>query len=410
MLAVSGARYRRSLQYAPVVLAILLVVPGIGSRLLTLGELREGSTDTSDPSLVGRVAALQQGMAMVRDRPLTGVGAGNFVVAQPDYQRQFGTSYARVLAAHNLYLQLAAEGGIGALAAWVILFGAAMLLALRVALLRGVPPPLTEPNRALLAAGVVAGLAAWAFASAFLHLADLPMLAAVIALGVALARHAEPELEHAFARGRAFMRYRAPGRSSLHERAVRSAIVAVVFVAVVGLVGAVAPLRRTTTQAQADAVVTPRRAVDNAYVYDVANRRVVALTYAALVANPQFLDAVADELGVRRGSFSASVSTPLDSAIVTAVVRSADAETARAAAPRLVLRGSEYLRDLDTLFTLEPLPNSTVSRIVRVDGRNLAIALLAAFLAAVVFQLNLGPPRRSTRAPLVAATPSRRAR
>ena len=395
LLAIGGPRYRRLLRLSPFVVAVALAVPGVGSRLLTLTELRQGVTDTTDPSIVGRISAMEQAVAMFRDRPLSGVGLGNFAVAQPEYQRRVGTLYGRVHAPHNLYLQLAAEGGIGAVASWLMLIATAMLLALRVALLRGPPRTRRDDSQGeLLGAAIVAGLVGWSVAGAFLHLADLPMVLFVVGLGAAVALRASPRLESSLEGARVALGD--PGRPDpAPGRAKRSVLVVAVFIGVVALIGLMLPLRHATTEAQAYAVVKPRPGTESAYVYDVANRRVVVRTYAAVVADPEFRNAVADELGNPHDSFSATVTTPLDSALVTVVVRSADADIARATAPVLLRRGSEYIKRLGSLFALEQLPSTTSSRTTRLDASHVAIALVVASLVAGALEIGLGGRRRT---------------
>ena len=186
-LALAGRRYRRFLVLAPIVVLVGLLIPGLGSRLGTLYDLGEAPGEEGDPSLVGRLAVQKLGLAMFLDHPATGVGAGNFEVVEPEYQRRSGQFFTRVLGPHNIYLEMAAEGGIGGLASWLLFYATAMFVALRAVLAR--PPPAHGSDRSLerlLAVGVLAGLGGWAVASVFLHLAEFRVLLVVMALGAAL--------------------------------------------------------------------------------------------------------------------------------------------------------------------------------------------------------------------------------
>jgi len=64
-------------------------------------------------------------MRMIADRPLTGVGPGNFITASPRYAR--GMMLKKHLVAHNSYVSVTAETGILGL----VLFLALHVLALR---------------------------------------------------------------------------------------------------------------------------------------------------------------------------------------------------------------------------------------------------------------------------------------
>jgi len=61
---------------------------------------------------------------MVEDQPLTGVGAGNFVVAFPRYAQ--GRVVRRQLIAHNSYVSVAAETGLIGLALFLLMHGLAL--------------------------------------------------------------------------------------------------------------------------------------------------------------------------------------------------------------------------------------------------------------------------------------------
>jgi len=96
----------------------VVVVGGLLFAPPALIERAESMFDRKDPTSIDRIAMLEAGVAIVKDYPLTGVG--------PD---QIGRVYPRYRVAtaveennphlHNVPMQIAAERGLPALAAWV---------------------------------------------------------------------------------------------------------------------------------------------------------------------------------------------------------------------------------------------------------------------------------------------------
>ena len=85
--------------------------------------------DLNDPTSKDRVAMLQAGVAIIKDHPLTGVGPDMVKHVYPDYR--VPTALMAVTPhLHNVPMQIAAERGIPALAAW-LWFVVATLRALR---------------------------------------------------------------------------------------------------------------------------------------------------------------------------------------------------------------------------------------------------------------------------------------
>lgn len=103
----------RLLAALPVVLALVLVAApaGVTSRLHSIFDL----TDATNRD---RIAMLDAGLSMVRDHPLTGVGPNMVERVYPQY-RSAGAVEAVNPHLHNVPLQIAAERGLPALAAWL---------------------------------------------------------------------------------------------------------------------------------------------------------------------------------------------------------------------------------------------------------------------------------------------------
>ena len=188
-LLLLGRRHARLLLFAPLLIALLLVVPGLGSRLATLTD-----AGAAEEGLAGRAFALETGLEMFADRPALGVGVGNFEVAQPEYARRIGANSAMPVAPHNLFLQMAAEGGLPGIAAWLLFYGGIVFAGFRSLILSSRMSSGVHPSSAqLMSAGIVAGLAGWAFASLFLHLAGFPVLLIVAAMAASLDVQARAE-------------------------------------------------------------------------------------------------------------------------------------------------------------------------------------------------------------------------
>ena len=103
--------YRSKAQAVALALAGLAAVAAFAptsfwARNETIGDYAE------DASAMGRVHAWQVAGAILRDRPLTGTGAGAFLEAWPVYA-PLGTGHTRYVA-HNVILEVAAEEGLPA--------------------------------------------------------------------------------------------------------------------------------------------------------------------------------------------------------------------------------------------------------------------------------------------------------
>ncbi len=135
----------------------LAVVSAVGVGLLFLAPERfwnRASTITSyeaDASAMGRIYAWQTAGNILERRPLTGVGASAFLPAWATYAP--GEAGATAYVAHNLFLEVAAELGIPALLAFLLLLGACSWGAWR-----ATKPPSPVPEEAR---GIVAAIAGY---------------------------------------------------------------------------------------------------------------------------------------------------------------------------------------------------------------------------------------------------------
>lgn len=182
-LVLAGGWYRRSLLAAPLVLVVLVPVSGIGSRLLTL--VTSAPTATVDPSVAERTRLQLAAWEMFKSAPVTGHGVGSYPGLFTSYDRLSNyTAPVRIdVAAHNLYLEQAADVGVLGLLAWAVFIGTVAFALIR-CLTRADRSTSTETR--FLAVGLLASLSGWLAASVFLHLSDFRSLLAVAALAAAL--------------------------------------------------------------------------------------------------------------------------------------------------------------------------------------------------------------------------------
>ena len=107
----------RLLAVLPVVAALFfaLAPPAIASRLYSVFDLQ-------DPTNRDRLAMTRAGVRMIRDHPLMGVGPEMVLRTYPEY-RDSGAVKPVNPHLHNVPLQIAAERGLPALAAWLWFIG-----------------------------------------------------------------------------------------------------------------------------------------------------------------------------------------------------------------------------------------------------------------------------------------------
>lgn len=282
----SGPRVRRrALMFTPL-LALVLLLPGVGNRLLDLTTAFEGGPSyTIDPSLIERTAAQEIAWLIIADRPLFGTGPGSFPEVVYEYAtRTDGALIGSTSAPHNIYLELGAESGLVGLTGWLVMvIGMVALTTVALIRLAGAPPDGRggAPTRAL-AAGVLAALLGWSLASLFLHLEFFRPVLALFALAGVL-HHSTREMPEQLgpAAGQA---------SSAAARGLRDgSIIAVVAVLAAGAVATQGLLTLGEPRYRVDARFTllPAPNTYPTYALDVRRRVPVLPAYAGMIQSSQ---------------------------------------------------------------------------------------------------------------------------
>jgi O-antigen ligase len=126
-LLVVGYRIAREKRIAAVLVALAILVlivavlpESFWARVGTIGPSMQGRRET-----VGiRVDLWSMALQMIRDRPITGVGLGNFATASMRYAH--GEYLMSRLVAHNAYISIAAETGLVGLCLFLAVHGVAL--------------------------------------------------------------------------------------------------------------------------------------------------------------------------------------------------------------------------------------------------------------------------------------------
>lgn len=146
----------RSVRRAPAIVGVALAV----GCVLCLGpsDVFEHRMETSvafgeDLSARGRIDAWRTGLEMARERPLTGVGAGAFMIAWPDFAPG---DVGPVRTEHNTFIQLIGELGFPGLLLFLVALSAGIL---------GVSRAARTPEYGCYARGLQCGLAGFAVCS-----------------------------------------------------------------------------------------------------------------------------------------------------------------------------------------------------------------------------------------------------
>jgi O-antigen ligase len=345
-LAVAGGWYRRSLLLMPVVVAVLVPISGIGARLSTLTT----SGGTADPSVVERRRLQVDAAKMFLDRPLTGHGIGSYPSVFRSYDR-LADSYQPVdieVAAHNLYLEQVADGGIVLFLAWALFVGSVLFAAVRSLVIgRRAGDALT----AWLPVGVISGLAGWLLASAFLHLSDFRALLVLAALAAALDVRAR-DLPPAPALPRR--------RTATTGRLVAAGLLAVLVLGGAG-VGTSLLTGRVAYRTVATLAVVPAATSasgSNAYQLDVVSRGIIVPTLATVLQRT----VTAAEVKRQAGSVTrVDVSPSSQGGAVLVEVTTTDPRTAESAGRSAVALAKQETAALATGYQLSGEPGATES-------------------------------------------------
>ncbi len=192
-LLAHGVRSGRIVGGLLLVCLLLPFVPDeFSQRLTTLGQILPGGESVLDPdsSFGKRRVVTAVAWRMFVDRPLVGVGVGNYGVRFPEYVEEVGSvareyESDRANYAHSLYLEIAAETGLLGLLTFGLVVAAcfAGLRRARVAFRAAGRPDLAD-----LARGVEIGLIGYLVSSIFLHGHHIRYLWLFFALAAALER------------------------------------------------------------------------------------------------------------------------------------------------------------------------------------------------------------------------------
>lgn len=157
LLLAVGLRSRRALLAVPVaaVLFVALVPVPVLQRVASTADL-------SDPSNYDRLCMAAAGLTMIAERPVSGIGPELVERRYPIYRVPTAPRY-RVPHLHNSFLQLAAERGLPALAAYLVLMAAPLVAAFRLYRRQGG----RQGPRADLLVGAAAALVAFNVAGLF---------------------------------------------------------------------------------------------------------------------------------------------------------------------------------------------------------------------------------------------------
>jgi O-antigen ligase len=109
-------------------IAAMALAAAFGSLYVSSGAFLARLQETVATGMGGRREIWNTTVAMIRDFPLTGVGVGAYARAVSVYQPPHDFSFNH---AHNEYLQILSEGGIGLAIAVAVAIGAGVVTAVR---------------------------------------------------------------------------------------------------------------------------------------------------------------------------------------------------------------------------------------------------------------------------------------
>ncbi|MGY1846862.1 O-antigen ligase family protein [Blastococcus sp. SYSU DS1021] len=366
----AGGRIAKTVLLAPLAAGMALFVPGIGSRLLTLGAIGAGSgLEVADPSLEGRVAAQRVALEMIVDHPVLGVGPGNFLAVEPEYLRRLALD-SPPLAPHNQYLEAAAEGGLLGLTAWLLLIGTAAFVAVRARLVaRRGGPTVQAAAPVPLSNSVLAALAGWAVASLFLHLATFRTFLFVAALGAALDIRARREVDRQRGAEPGGWIAAEPAGGEPFSKWLRAGLRASMAVVVLGLLVLAAALwtlpgRQTpmwTATSSMQLVVRYELGSESpSYDLDTLSRTGLVRTLAGIATNPRFVEEGLRANGSRPEDVDVEVNGSVRSALVVVRARAEDPQEASEVALAVRTAAVDALNEFSPLYGALGLPGAPI--------------------------------------------------
>ncbi len=175
-VVLAGWQVRKALLWMPIFLLVLLTASGAWDRLAGLIQFVTGGLQTSgDLSLTNRLRLMQNAARMFWDSPWTGQGMGTYPERVAQFDRAANTAAPLEVAgaAHNFFLEQAADGGVMLLTAWLLVAAAVAVACWRSLRLLAV----AEVTTRYVVVGAASGLVAWLAASLFVHLSKLPCAA-----------------------------------------------------------------------------------------------------------------------------------------------------------------------------------------------------------------------------------------
>jgi O-antigen ligase len=411
----TGGRVAKGVALTPLVAGLVLLVPGVGSRLLTLSAVGADGLAVADPSLEGRVAAQRVALEMGVDHPVLGVGPGNFLGLSPDYLQRLAIDSVP-LAPHNQYLEATAEGGLVGLAAWLLLLGAAAFTAARARILtRAGGPAVDREAPVALSNAVLAALVGWSVASVFLHLATFRTFLFMAALAAALDIRARRAVRRQREIPAGVVPAPRPERSAGLSAGARSTA-ALLVAALLVLAGALwlrAQPSDANWSASAGMQMTVNYAQDTdspAYDLDTLSREGLVRTMGGIAASQRFTDdglaqvAAAD---LPTTGITVKVSGSVRSGLFVFTATGPDPEAAAVAADAVRASAQRFLDEVSSLYVTQPVPGPpVVTETEALYDRRVALAplvlgvLVAAWVSALALRARRVRDREAPQLPV----------
>jgi hypothetical protein len=294
-------------------------------------------------SVVTRKRLQLDALQMFLDSPITGHGIGSYVAIFHRYDRlsDYYQPVDIVVAAHNLYLEQAADGGVVLLLAWGVFVGSVLFCAIRARTLAVRAGDLPTSRLAL---GLVAGLVGWLLASVFLHLSDFRALLVFAALAAAL---------DVQARQLALPAPAAPVEST-PGRTLQLTMAALAVLSLAGLVLSLTTgrveYRNQATLAVVPAATGPSGSA--AYQLDVVSRGVIVPTLATMLDSSLSMPDLARLSGASAANASVRVDPSTLGGALLVTVTAPNRPSANALGAAAVALAKDRVDDLRTSYQL----------------------------------------------------------